>query len=687
MRAPLDWIQEFVEARARPERLAHALTMSGLEVESMERAGRTAVFEIGVTPNRADCLSIIGLAREVAAVTGARLCVDEAKPPRGEGRMDRLARVSVRSRSRCPRYAARVIRGVRTGPSPQRVSARLAACGIRSVNNVVDATNYVMLETGQPLHAFDLARIAGARIVVRRAGADRRFTTLDGVERTLAPSDLMICDAEGPVAIAGVMGGENSEVGEGTTDLLLESAFFEPAGVRATSRRLGLSTESSRRFERGVDPNGALGALHSVAALIVETAGGTPSSDWVDLYPERIGPRRIALDAGEANRILGTSLSAAAMASLLKRLGLGAEVRGRGRVSVSVPTHRPDLTRPVDLVEEVARLHGYGSIEETMPAMSMAPIARPRFMREERIVREAMIGAGLSEAVVYGFASAEALAAFSQGGPEPIRIENPLSSEQSAMVTTLLPGLVEAARENLMRQRGDVRLFALQRVFLRGAKAPGSADEPRRVAGVLTGARWPGSWERSGEGADFYDAKLFVETAAAALGLSGELVFQRGEPPAFLHPGRFAHVLMDGSRAGFVGQMHPDLARRLDVAQDLYAFELDFELMAGLSHARVERFREFSRFPFVTRDVAVVLDEAVPLCEVERAISASGVEILDGVRVFDLFRGGPLPSGKKSMALTLRFSRPDRTLTDGEVQKAHARIVEELSAKLGAVLR
>jgi len=686
MRFPLDWLKEFVDVRVRPAKLADILTMSGLEVESLEEAGRTAIFEIGVTPNRADCLSVKGCAGEVAALTGGKLKQRKLKAPRGQGKMAGAAKVSVKSRARCPRYAARVIRGVKIGPSPQWLAARLAACGVRSINNVVDATNYVMIELGQPLHAFDLGRLAGRRIVVRVAKDGESFTTLDGVQRKMCSEDLMICDGERPVAVAGVMGGENSEVTDGTTDVLLESAYFEPTGVRRTSKRLGLATESSRRFERGVDPSGVVEALHRLAALIIEIAGGTPTTDWVDRYPKRIAARRLALAASEANRILGTDIEAAAMAKYLRRLGFGVTGPKGGRVSVTVPTGRPDITRPIDLIEEIARVHGYSKIAETMPAVPMKPIVRPRHSKYETAVRNAMIGSGLTEIVTYGFTSEEALEPFRSLSTEPIKVANPLSNENGVMITTLVPNVIQTVALNLMRQRTDARFFTLQRVYLR-TKALDSVEEPRMVCGAITGHRYPGSWDRSKEMVDFYDVKIAVETAVDSLGLDDEVIYQRGPAPGFLHPGRFAYVLLGGSRMGYVGQIHPDLANRLDLTQDVYVFELDFEKLAERAQSEMPRYEEFSRFPFVTRDIAIVLDEQIPFYEVEKVISDGGVKILDDVELFDVFEGGALPKGARSLGIALRFSRGDRTLTDEEVNAAQERIVGDLSAKLGAELR
>lgn len=682
MRVPLEWLKAFVPIRLKAERLASALTMAGLEVEAVEQVGSDVIFEVGVTPNRADCLSVVGIAREIAAVTGAKLSLPAPKAPKGEGRMG--VRVQVRHPKRCPRYAARVIQGVRVGPAPAWIVKRLAACGVRSINNIVDATNFVMLETGQPLHAFDLRFIRDGRIVVRMAGEPMAFGTLDGTVRQLSPEDLLICDGRGPVALAGIMGGENSEVRSSTTAVLLESACFEPRGIRRTSRRLGLTSESSLRFQRGVDPNGTAAALHRLTEIIVETAGGVPSADQVDVSPRRIGPRRVRFSPEEANRILGTDCSAARMGTLLSRLGLGVRRMG-GALSVTVPTFRPDLQRPIDLIEEVARIGGYSAIPETMPVVTVAPLSRPRFFEEERRVREALVQAGLSESVLYGFTSEEALAPFGELGRYPVAITNPLTAEQGVMCTTLLPGLLDALRVNASRQRPGARLFALQHVFQR-PMAMGPSDEPRRVAGVMSGERFPGGWERAREEIDFYDAKGVAEAVLEALRLGRAAIFQRGEAHRFLHPGTFAYVIVNSRRAGFVGQLHPDVAARWELKQKVFVFEMHFELLGELGAAESRRYAEPSRFPFVERDLAIVVSERIPAVEVEKAILDSGVDLVR-VRIFDVYRGEGLPAGHKSVGVTLTFTRSDRTLTDEEVAAAQARIVGALKGTLGAELR
>ncbi len=686
MRVPLEWLKEFVKVRSKPEDLASRLTMSGLEVESIERLGKDAILDVAVTPNRADCLSIVGMAREVAAVTGLKFEAPSFKAPGGKGKISSRARVSVKSPSLCPRYCARVIEGVKVGPSPAWLAGRLAACGVRSVNNVVDATNYVMLETGQPLHAFDLSSIRGGRIVVRAAGEAARFTTLDGIDRMLEAEDLLICDGEGPVALAGVMGGQNSEVRDSTTSLLLESACFAPRGIRRTSRRLGLSSESSRRFERGVDPAGTLQALQKLAALIVKTAGGVPTADWIDAYPKRIGPRSLVLSESEVKRILGVTVKAPQVVGILSALGFSAARAAGGRIRIKVPTFRPDIERPIDVIEEVARLYGYDRIPETMPLVRVAPLSRPRFHREVELLRERLADAGLSEALLYGFTSEEKTAPFAELCSQPVKITNPLSSEHGVMCTTLLPGLLDAMKLNASRQRPGARLFALQKVFYR-PMAMGPSDEPRRVAGVLSGERFPGAWERAKEQLDFYDAKGVVESALSCMGLSGQAIFQRGEAYRFLHPGSFAYVIVGGKRVGFVGQLHPEVAARWELKEKVFAFELSFEAMAEVAAAHSPRFTELSRFPFVERDLALVVEERVPAVEIERTIEGCAVDLIEGVRIFDVYRGTGLPAGHKSLGVSLRFSGGDRTLTDDEVEAAQVKILAALKMKLGAEQR
>jgi phenylalanyl-tRNA synthetase beta chain len=689
MRVPLEWLKEFVPVKAKPEKLAGLFTMGGLEVELIERIGVDVIFELGVTPNRADCLSIIGIAREAAALSGEKLREMDRKAIKGSGRMSDFVKISVKHPKKCPRYSARVIDGVRIGPSPSWMVKRLADCGVRSINNVVDATNYVLLEMGQPMHAFDMRFLRGGRIVVRQAGEQMPFVTLDGAEKKIESEDLLICDGEGPVALAGIMGGENSEVRDSTTRVLLESAYFEPSGIRRTSRRICLSSESSRRFERGVDPNGTVLALHRLTELIVETAGGTPAEDWIDIYPKKIRPKTVSVSATDVARIIGVDIPAHEIRRLLGAIGLAAKGSGKGasgRVTVAVPTFRPDLERKIDLIEEVARLHGYDEIGEGMPSVVMSPVERPKNFSLEDAARDALVKAGMNEAVLYGFSSGDELKPFSELSGEPIAISNPLSLDMGFMRTTLIPGLLDVCRTNMSRQRKDVRLFALQGVFHR-KKPLGPNREPRFIAGLITGRRYPRAWERAAEVVDFYDMKGCLEALMDSLGVAGQTIYQRGDAHGFLHSGQFANVLCGGELIGFVGMLHPDVLSPWGIEEEVFVFELNFDDVADVARRKDKRFSEFSRFPGVERDMALVVPENIPAVEIEKSISDSGVGFIDDVRIFDVYRGKGIEPGHKSVAVKVRFSRHDRTLTEDEVTSAMDRIMGSLKMGVGATLR
>ncbi len=686
MKLSHEWIKDFVEIRLSPKKLADMLTMSGLEVEELEMVGKEANYELGITPNRADCLSVIGVAREVAAITRRKLASTRVRPPKGRGRIADVLKVVVKNPSRCPRYAARVIKGVTIGRSPGWMVKRLAAIGIRSINNVVDATNYVMIERGQPLHAFDARLVQGGRIVVRVAGDDANFRTLDGVNRPLAADDLMICDAREPVALAGVMGGENSEVSDRTTDLILESAYFSPSGIRRTSKRLGLMTESSRRFERGVDPNGVDDALHRLTDIIVQIAGGTPTADFIDIYPRPIKPLSVALPVAEVERVLGIAVPVPTIRRVLTGLGFGV-AGATPRLKVSVPTYRTDVTRDVDIIEEVARIYGYDRIPETRPHAAVSRLSTPRAYEQIDAATQVLIDVGFSEALIPAFESLDALSHFA-GDAEatPPVIANPLSTQDSIMRTELMPGLLTAVKLNMNRQRKDIRLFALQRVY-RKPVGTARALEPLKLAGLLTGKRNPASWQSNRALVDFYDAKGAVEAVLVRMGLAAQVLFQRGGDYGFLVPGGYATVLCANKRVGWVGQLHPQTLHHWDIEETVFGFELNFDAMAALARQLKPRFRELSRFPFVERDLSIVVDAAVPHVEIERTISQSLNTLITNIRLFDVYQGKGVPEGKKSMTYSIRYASDERTLTDEEVNEAHARVVKALEEMLGAVLR
>jgi phenylalanyl-tRNA synthetase beta chain len=635
------------------------------------------VLDIEVFANRADLLSIVGVAREVSAITGQELHLPDTAVPESIERAAAAATVEVADPEGCPRYLARVIREVTWGPSPLAAQVRLAASGLRPVSNVVDATNYVMVELGQPLHPFDLARLVGPGIVVRRAKADEGLVTLDGVERRLDPEDLLICDVERPVAIAGVMGGGGTEVSAETTDVLLEAARFSPTSVFRTSRRLGLRTEASIRFERGVDPEAVSTAAARAAALIAEWSGGRVLSGAIDVGEPP--PRRsVTVRAERASLLLGVHVTPVEVREALGRLRIPA-VEDGDTVTAEVPPFREDLDREVDLIEEVGRVTGYDRVPSALPGVRQAG-GSDRLRRVRERARDLLAGAGLYEAMSYSFGP-PGDAELSPEERTAVRVANPFAADQAFLRTSLLPGLLRAARRNVANRRVSVRLFDIGTVF---AAAEDQPEEKQRVAVLLTGPaseEWPAADRRS---QDFLDAKGILEHLLDGLGVSGwSLKDSRGRP---WHPGRSATVVVDGEILGDVGELHPRVGESLDLPGRVAAFELSLPLLADAAGAEIV-YRDVSRFPPLRRDVAFVLDRAVPAGDVRAALVEAGGALLDRAVLFDVFEGDPIPSGRRSLAFALDLRAPDRTLTDDEADEVVRAIAEHLRRDFAAELR
>ncbi len=645
------------------------------------------VLELEITPNRPDCLGMVGVAREVAALTGQKLRVPKASLREVGAKAAEQAKVDIKDVERCPRYVARVIRGVTLGTAPFWMRRRLMAAGVRPISNVVDVTNYVMMETGQPLHAFDQALLHKSHIIVRRAKKGEKLTTLDDVERDLDTEMLLICDPKGPVALAGVMGGASSEVGLNTKDILLESANFQPVNIARTARLLALSSEASMRFERGVDPNGARFAADRACALIQETAGGEVLRGAVDAYPNKVQPGSLKLRPARANAVLGTSLERRRMAGTLKSLGLEVKDGGaKAPLSVRVPTFRRDLEREIDLIEEVARIHGLNLILSTLPKGGHAV---GRLTEQQKLVREVrriLVGAGLMETINYSIISPADLELIrwpEVGGGRHVCLKNPLTEEQSIMRTTLLPGLVQAVRHNAGYGQADAWLFELGRVFHRQPEATLPA-EIERVGMALTGLPQPENWCTHPQPADFAGIRGVVETLLAELG--AEVVqFRPAGHPTF-HPGQCAEVLAGGEVLGILGELHPEVVRDIEAAGAIELCELDLSELATVA-GEPRAFRELPRFPGVTLDLAVVVDEAVPAEEVESVIRDAAGKLLKEVRLFDLYRGEQVPPGQKSLAYALVYRAPDRTLTGDEVGHVQERVTARLAERLSATVR
>lgn len=645
-------------------------------------------YEIGLTPNRADCLSALGIAREIAAKLGTTVRAPAARFQEGSQDAAGIIGVTIQDPDLCPRYSARHISGCTIAPSPEWLVKRLNAVGIRAINNVVDVTNLVMMELGQPLHAFDCDLLAGRRIVVRRAGEGENFTTLDGQQRLLKSSDLVICDAERPVALAGVMGGQNSEISAGTSAVLLESAFFKPAAIRATAKRLGLHTESSHRFERGVDVGGVVRALDRAAALIAELAGGSVARGALDVYPGQRPELVIALRPERANALIGISLTVAEMAAILSNLQFGVREMADGTLEVTVPTYRVDIEREIDLVEEIARLNGFDRIPASMPLARVASDRPTPQQRLEREVRDCLVAHGMNEIINYSFTCADAADRLMLAADDPRRstigLSNPLVEEHAVMRTSLLPGLLDTVARNMSFRSLDLRLFEMRRVYLpvSGQEMP---HEPLRVAAALTGSREPLGWSRAAEAADFYDAKGIAENILDLLRIEG-VSWVADTPEPYYHPGKSCSIMKGRDRIGSVGEIHPTVQETFGLEKPVFCFELDFEKLVG--YARCQNgILVPSRFPDSTRDMALLVPEETTsdrIIDCIRSVKAREVEQVD---IFDVYRGAGIPEGFKSIAVRIRYRSFDRTLLDDEIGALHAKILDNLVNKVKVSIR
>jgi len=642
------------------------------------------VFDLEITPNRPDCMSMIGVAREVAAVIGGTLRMPPADL-REEGlpAVD-LAKVVVRDAKGCPRYSARVVSGVEIAASPLWMQRRLTAAGLRPISNVVDVTNYVLLETGQPLHAFDLDVLGGRTIIVRKATPGETMNTLDGVKRELDVSCVVIADDREPVALAGIMGGEDSEVTDRSRNILIESAHFDPVSILLTSKRLGLRTEASGRFERGVDPDGTLYAAARAARLIQETAGGAIAPGEIDVYPVVIEPHAVHLRPDRANKLLGTEIPAEEMARTLRRLG--AEVRPGEVLEVKAPSFRRDLEREIDLVEEVARVHGYGRIPATLPAGGGVDAGRSLPQSRGRDLVECLLGLGLCQVVTYSFMRAGDLDLLglgpADGRRQAVRLLNPLAETGDVLRTMLLPGVLRVAAANVNRDNRDLALFETGRVFMCSDDG-GLPEETETLGLLLHGSPYLPAWSRQGRDYDFFDLKGMVESLAGALGVCG-LGFEPAED-AFLAPGQAAAVTIAGDQAGYVGRVHPGVAGAFGLEGDVFAGELSISRLIGSIPEKV--YVPVGRFPSVKVDIAVVVDERTPASAVTEVVRSRGGADLRSARLFDVYRGPQAGEGRKSLAYALEYGSGAGTLTD---EMAHAQmegLIKALRDEFGASIR
>ncbi len=653
-----------------------------------------ALVTIKITANRPDALSMIGIARDLAARTKGDLRLPDATFPEGSGRADARARVTVEARADCPRYAARVIEGVRVGPSPAWLRHALEAAGKRPINNIVDVTNFVMLETGHPLHAFDLDRITDRHVVVRLAGEGEELETLDGQIAKLAPTDLLIADPKRGIALAGVMGGANSEIGESTTNILLESAYFRPTTIRKTARRLEKNTDASYRFERGMDPQKLSFALQRAAALIAELGGGSLLKGTIDVVADLPPQPRIILRLARVSAMLACEISGREIAEILTALGFVVLRSDPGELLVEVPSHRPDVSIEEDLIEEVARIAGYDRIPEVLPRLSAEAKSPSPVERLVERIRDAFVELGFCEAINFSFVAEGANALFGAADERQVRVRNPLHAEQGVMRRSLIPSLLANLVHNSNHGVTDVRLFEIAHTYEWETDAASAARPPRdlkpvaietmRACALLSGGGKP-NWRESEHDADFFDIKGTAEAIVARLGVSRVAIEPLRDTP-WLHPGRAATLLVKGEPVMRFGEVHPAVAKELGLRRR--ACVLDIALGTALAEAvKQPTYSELPKFPPSPRDLAIVVDKAATAQEIERTIRKAGQPTLASLALFDVYEAAQIGEGKRSLAYSLTFRAADRTLQDNEVAATMDAIAKALRERHGAVVR
>jgi len=631
------------------------------------------IIEFEITTNRPDCLSIIGMAREAAAIFGRNVKYPEIKvSEKAKENIEDVLKIRIEDSDLCPRYAARVVKNVKIEESPLWIQKKLMACGVRPINNIVDITNYVMLEMGQPLHAFDYEKIAGNTIVVRRAKDGEKITTLDGRERVLSPDMLVIADIEKPSAIAGVMGGEYSEITEKTRTIIIESANFYGSSIRSTSKKLGLRTEASSRFEKGIDINLVPVALDRAAQLIEELGYGEVVKGVLDISYKKVEPREIAVRPEKINALLGTSLNISDMRSFLDRIDI--KTRGEnGKIYAIIPTYRMDITMEADIAEEIARFYGYDNIPETTIKNTELGY-KTQEQNFEDMVKNYLIALGYYEVSTYSFYSPKVFDKLNLKEQNPlrnaVRILNPLGEDYSIMRTTLIPSVLDVLKTNISRGIMDVKIFEFGRRYFK------EGDEYKETKTVALAISKPDS--------DFYDLKGDIEAVTGKLGIK-DLDFIR-EEVEYLHPGRSAGLYADGRKLGIMGEIHPEVLENYEIEKRIYVAEINFEAVFEVSNLE-KVYTPLPKYPAIERDIAVVVNDEIPSKEVQVLIRNTGGELLEEVMLFDIYKGVQIPEDKKSLAFTIRFRSKERTLTDDEVNNIMERIIKTLEEKLGARLR
>jgi phenylalanyl-tRNA synthetase beta chain len=693
MKVQVDWLKEYTEIDVPTDELGHVLTMAGLEIESHETVElpdgeKSEVLELNVTPNRGYCLSHIGVAREVSALLNKSLKLPDPlkalESVWGVVKVEERVSVENMEPELCPRYCALVIENIKVGSSPKWLKDRLTAIGLRPINNIVDITNFVMMEYGQPLHAFDRDLLAGNKIIIRRAKKGEPFASLDGTELKLEPDALVIADGEKPVALAGIMGGTNCQVSEITCHVVLESACFDPTTVRKGSKKYGLRSDSSYRFERGVDWNGVVSAQARAALMIKELAGGEICLGRVDIYPQEQKPIFVSLRMSRLNQLLGASFNSEQVQDILFRLGM--EVLNQSEnMEVKIPSFRPDLLREVDLIEEIARIDGFDKVDTVYPVAGVRPVRISAKQNIIKKVREVFCCAGFAETVHYSFiecvVAEEFKTAFASERNRVIALKNPLSSEYDTMRTSLLPGLLKTAGLNLSKGQKPLKLFEVGSVYF--SDSNGARTEKAVLSAIVLGPYELTPWKPRGGDYDFYDLKGTLEMLITHLHLKLE-IFPDSRP--FLLPDKSVRVQISDKELGFLGQMAPEQNLVGELGQNVYALELDLGALEKSASSSLQ-FQPIPKFPETYRDISILVDRSVTSQKAADVILKTGSPLIQKVELYDHFEGKKIQADKKSLTFALSFQSAERTLSDDEVNPLFEKIVQTLKSELGASLR
>lgn len=636
-------------------------------------------FDIDLTPNRADALSHLGVARDLAALYNREVNYPKIDLNENSEKSEELAKVEIDDVEGCPRYVAKIVQNVSVKESPEWLKAKLVSIGLRPINNIVDVTNFVLHEIGQPLHAFDLEKLEGKKIIVRKAGKDKKITTLDSKERELKPDDLMICDAEKPIAVAGVMGGENSEVTEKTKNILIESAYFNPSRIRKTAKRLGISSDASYRFERGVDPNNALTAANRAAQLIAELSGGEIAEGAIDDYPEKIHPKKVEVRFSRIDKVLGYKILPEEVERILTKLGFEINENDSEKLSVLVPTFRHDVEREIDLIEEIARIYGYDRIPD-IPRITVSLDAKVDQLDYKNKIRGVLTSMGFYEIITNTLLKKES----SENFGNPIPVLNPQTNEMTHMRTSLIPGMLSTIAKNLKVREKNLQLFEIGHIFKQTNNEIDSFEdfsEEERLLIAITGNETISAWYEGDKQYDFFNLKGYIESLFEKIQLSN---FE--EKYSYEEDNVFEYSYQISSDIGKGGKVDSDLLKKFDIDQDIFLFDLNLELLKKAGSG-LREFEDLLKYPKIIKDFAFVLDKEIESGEVKRVIRKGSSKLLKNIRLFDIFENDSLGKNKKSLAFQVEYFDAERTLTEEEVEKDFWKTIERVKTELNAELR